>query len=1226
VAIQTIKIHPAIGIARLGNSGEFFIGPELVGDRTPPAGGYKDAQCRLKRQAARFRLFGYDQNGVLVQEITAADAAIVWTVHLANTKAAGPKFYPAIPPPPPPPLPLRNQGVADRNSLKIDPGPRSLSAPNQIVGFNSGTFLGFQVPLGDMRTDADGRLLVLGGAGQSSSPTNSPLTYWAENDGWHDDVSDGPVTASVTLNGMANPIVASGAWVICAPPKFAPSIQDIITLYDVLYELAVEKGWIVPPAVPSFNNDIFPLLDRASKMKWLSGLAASMSAHDTFPAIIPPPGSDAVRAAISARHRDPTSAVMPPDPVRNMPYIWGDDFKFNAALTKTQFANMAKWAANNFVNDWGGAPPSPQTIITPEGLDQAALENCVGAAFYPGIETSWKTRDVYPYVEPFRLDGTQVQAGDLTQQMAVPWQTDFLDCSDGDTPFLWWPAHRPTQVWPEDGSPQVDWTRDLVSNWQDMIDNAFRLGLIVERGGQFMETERDVVCKTCTFVMNRSTLGQDEIDARGGVAPRALPATIPDVFRVVVDGFAASDLGITDSTGQLPVVSTTNGLSFNCTGNTSDSGSYGPGPQRFTFDYTADFGLTDVVFGFTDTLMVPLSVSVGPASASAQLELIKQPNPFILHGDPAWLSVDLRTFVVRAGDSKFGVSMGADASAAPGFIRQVMTALTAGQGSAGGQTFEHDLSTGEEASALPVLPTDGSGNKVFGFAVARVRYIGTIGASNVRVFFRLFQAQTTSTTFDPSTTYRRTSTNPSGQPISLPGILGPEYVTIPFFAETRIDSTLIGMDQQTDDANRQDIPPMGSAESDHYFGCWLDINQPMRLDGTPNNVLPVNGSAAFPNGPFNDPQNPPLPIQQAILRNHHQCLVAEIAFDPIAIPVGKDPSNWDKLAQRNLAWSDIPNPGVDGSRRAVSTFEIRPSLKPLWPGQPVDELMIDWKGLPGGARGNIYLPAISINDVLTLAGRMYSTHRLTRVDDHTLQCPASGITYVPLPRGSHVNYAGLLTVDLPLGVRRGQVFNVVVRQVTSAAGAGRPPQVGVQERAAAVSVQYRIEWRRVLGAFQLAIPVSTKGALLIPEERLLSVLRWIAEAIPATSRWYPVFQRYLAVIAGRVDGFGGSSIGVLPSPTGDGGPHGHGLDTDDERVVVTGKIVELLFDRFGDFEGFVVDDECGHHRYTGRERNMELLARQAWQARLRISVHATREQPHRPTSIVVHEPPVSFSE
>jgi L-Lysine epsilon oxidase N-terminal len=73
--IATVKIHPAIGIARIGNSPtDFFIGPEIPLDHRIPLGGYKDASCRVKRQAARFRLFGYDQNGNLVQELTAADS------------------------------------------------------------------------------------------------------------------------------------------------------------------------------------------------------------------------------------------------------------------------------------------------------------------------------------------------------------------------------------------------------------------------------------------------------------------------------------------------------------------------------------------------------------------------------------------------------------------------------------------------------------------------------------------------------------------------------------------------------------------------------------------------------------------------------------------------------------------------------------------------------------------------------------------------------------------------------------------------------------------------------------------------------------------------------------------------------------------------------------------------------------------------------------------------
>src|SRR5262245_5121506 len=74
-AIAYCKIHPAIGIARVGNSpDEFFIGPEIPGGFDPPSGGYKDAgdlnkgiPPRIKRQAARFRIFAYNTAGQVVQ-------------------------------------------------------------------------------------------------------------------------------------------------------------------------------------------------------------------------------------------------------------------------------------------------------------------------------------------------------------------------------------------------------------------------------------------------------------------------------------------------------------------------------------------------------------------------------------------------------------------------------------------------------------------------------------------------------------------------------------------------------------------------------------------------------------------------------------------------------------------------------------------------------------------------------------------------------------------------------------------------------------------------------------------------------------------------------------------------------------------------------------------------------------------------------------------------------
>jgi murein tripeptide amidase MpaA len=730
--------------------------------------------------------------------------------------------------------------------------------------------------------------------------------------------------------------------------------------------------------------------------------------------------------------------------------------------------------------------------------------------------------------------------------------------------------------------------------------------------------------KACTFIINRSTLGQDEIDARGGLPPRAIHAVVPDTFRIVVDGFTAAELGLTGPSSTLSVASPIAGLSFNCTGNTADNGDYGPEVQRFTFDYDADFGLDDAAFNFAGpTEFINLNVTVGTVSAAAQIELIKQPDPFILHGDPAWLSVDLRVLVVRANQTRFGVPMGNDASAAPAFIQQVMAALTAGNGTAGGESFDN-LAT-DESTKLFVYPTDGGmgggGTPVFNFALAKVHYIGLIGATNVRVFFRLFQAQTTSGAFNPATTYRRAASNPSGQPIPLAGIQGNEYVTIPCFAAARIDTTTQGMDQQTDDPNRQNFTAIGGAEVDRFFGCWLDINQPFQPDGvTPNNVLPGQLDAAHPDGPYTDPSNPPLPIEQAILRNLHQCLIAEIAFDLVAIPLGKDPSNWDKLAQRNLAWSDV-NPA-----QALTTFEIRPTPVGLPAGQTPDELMIDWNNIPPGTSAQIYLPAVNMETVLSMADRMYTSYRLTRIDGHTLQCRAGGISYVPIPPGTSINYAGLLTVDLSAGARRGEVFNVVVRQLTNAFGeVAPPPPPQIEARravAAAVAAPAKIEWRRVLGAFQLTIPVRTKEELLVREERELSVLRWIAEAIPHHNRWHPVFHRYLAQIAGRVTAFGGDPTQILPSPTGEGLKPRLPAKPGEARVAYTGKIAGLVFDHFGDFEGFLLETEEGEHSFHSREKEIEELAERVWRERLRITVWAERDQPHRPLSIIIRQPPV----
>jgi len=739
----------------------------------------------------------------------------------------------------------------------------------------------------------------------------------------------------------------------------------------------------------------------------------------------------------------------------------------------------------------------------------------------------------------------------------------------------------------------------------------------------FKVEEKDV-----NFILNRNPIGQDEVDARR-LQPHGSTGGLPiqDAFRVVVDGFTAAELGLTGPASTLTVTSSLSNtvMPITCTGNTSDTGNYGAEVQRFTFHYSIDFDPADQAFNFSGaTSDVTLSCTAGPVPGSALLTLIKQPDPFMLHGDPSWLSIDLRFVVARQNQSMFGVSGITGAADAPRFIQELIGAITPAQFDA--------LPSGEDDTKLYTQPNDEHGVPVFNFALAKVHYIGLIGANKVRVFFRLFQAQTTTSTYDypPGAQYRRATSNPHGQPIPLAGILGPEYVTIPFFAAPRVDTISVAMDQQTDDPyNVQDITAHADgSEVDKIFGCWLDINQPFKPDGTtPNNVLPIFVPPAK-DGPF-DPNDPnplfrPLPIGQAIQRALHQCLIAEVAFDPAPIPVGKDTSNWDKLAQRNIAWSDV------NSAQAGTTFEIRPTAAALPPQQTPDELMIDWNNTPASGVATIYLPAVEAADLLTMADRLYPVHKLARFDEHTIRCTTSGITYVPIPPGNAVNYAGLLRVDVNASGHQGETFDVVVRQLTNAVGHQPPPPPpvpeiqGRTESAAqpASAVVDEIEWRRVIGAFQLSIPVKNRETLVLREERDLSVLRWIAKAIPNTSRWYEVFQRYLNLIGGRVSSFGGEPGTIEPSPTGDGVPTRKPHHEKGERSF-TGKVADLIFDSFGDFIGFVLEMESGERRVFSREPEIERLAERAWRDRLRISVIVVEHD--RLERVLIHKPPAPFA-
>jgi murein tripeptide amidase MpaA len=754
--------------------------------------------------------------------------------------------------------------------------------------------------------------------------------------------------------------------------------------------------------------------------------------------------------------------------------------------------------------------------------------------------------------------------------------------------------------------------------------------------------------KACTIVLDRDHFGQDEIDAL-----RTQPggAVVKGAFFVIVDGFTPSQLNITNSSslGAAPVVGLTPSTGLTtppvCSSLVSDDPSFGPGIQRFRFGYDINFGNDDSAFtSFSaDTEPVILNTTFQGLSASAQIFLIKQPDPFILQGPQTWwLSNDIRLIQVAEGASAFGVTMGSDPFA---FLAAVTSALESGQGNAGGQSF--DTNTQEDAEVITVAPLNTAFKKVYNFAIARVHYRGLAStAKSVRVFFRMFAANSTDTAFQPDTTFRRYAAYSPTYPVPaaddfqnvLPemGLQSGEYVTMPFFAEPRIDPTQNGAAntlpslQTPDSANVKNLMPTGGPLHDTFFGCWLDINQtPFTSPGT-TSLVPAMPPAGNTDGPW--PGITLEPVQQAFLTNEHNCIVAEIAFDPVAINTGTEPFNSDKMAQRNISWSYVANPGEEASRRVLEPFEVRPTPTNLPSGARPDELMIDWNNVPIGQKAEIYLPAVDAQAVVDKATQLYGAKRLTRLDAHTIGCSTGGVTYIPLPQGlGSANFVGLISVNLPYGIRKGQLFSLLVRQLTNASGRitppppppPPPPQIAARRAASEVNVPKLVQWRKVLGTFQVNVPVGTKELLLPREQQRLSIFRWIGEAMPHQRRWYPVFQRYLKQIGEKVGALGGDPGEILPSPTGESAPtHHHNHHPEHEPCLTfTGKISQLIFDRFGDFEAFLLDTEQGEHEFYSRERDMADLAERAWRARFRITVRAQQRSPHRPLSISFHQPP-----
>lgn len=542
--MTSFKIHPSIGVARVGNSEEYYLGPETAGgvpmnlDGTPVTSSQlRDAQGKVKRQAARFEVYRYEGPDPTPVSATHGDIeAIEWTVHLANKKAVWYEFhthqgsngYS-------PDHPLRNAKVKGdaRRRLIIDAGPGRLKGPNQRKDFSRNApkqpeFADYPVnfppehltpytidSLGSMITDDKYGLHVVGGYGHSGSERQNPtLPEYANNDGWYDDTSDGPVTATVIMKDGTR-IEATPAWVMVAPPSYAPEILNMVTLYDTMYDIAVRElgyrphlfkdGLWNPEYRPNFFTEILPILRRGIAFNWVVNIPNVP--HTFTDAMLknlgnPDPRYNALRHYFLDVFRSPDdpNVFMSERGTPLMPFLAGDgalehprDTAKYQTLTRTQYFLFLQWARGIFSND---DDPIPEDLG--DALDRAVLSNLVGAAFSPGIEMSWNCRKPQIYSAPFRLehkgpigkirpspgeDGAGgMEPGDATKYMAIPWQADFNECAAQDIEHFtekgshvnwvwWWPAQRPIMVFADQnasaGRQFVAWVGQIEDHTRD---------------------------------------------------------------------------------------------------------------------------------------------------------------------------------------------------------------------------------------------------------------------------------------------------------------------------------------------------------------------------------------------------------------------------------------------------------------------------------------------------------------------------------------------------------------------------------------------------------------------------------------------------------------------------------------------------------------------------------------------------------------------------------------
>jgi hypothetical protein len=505
------RIYPSVGIARLGNGPanqkDVVFSPEVPWKNMyETETDYISNDGTLKKQAQRFYIYECDDEGKPLRKVDPKKFDIEWTVEVANKKPfwydfnnsldlsiqtenqnLSPNFFedkiaPGIS------AAYRNPNVLNeglrkkkgenfRKELVNSPGAVTIKAGDgqktidgkfpytKAKGFGASKIAknmntnSKPVKLGTLEYDK-GTLIFYGGDGLSASLNPSDLnTDFADNSNWYDDICDGRVTARIKVKETKKSKkekekwhdltdAESSAWIATAPPDYAPQIQPISTMYDLICGAANDK---YDPEL----SLVFPMFYRLYRMQWVNlgdflspsfkEIIDQLTKDGSFKYIYTKDSSKKakeIRNKIFNKFRSPkydynNEPIIPSKDMTDLhnlgsgtdelklPYYVGDGINYPGspaqwfAIPPILYHQLKKWRDGDFetpkvkgkdakfkdIDDMGAfyrqrfIDASKNDSKSALLMTRAVLETLYGGGFHPGVELTWPMRHNEIYAE-----------------------------------------------------------------------------------------------------------------------------------------------------------------------------------------------------------------------------------------------------------------------------------------------------------------------------------------------------------------------------------------------------------------------------------------------------------------------------------------------------------------------------------------------------------------------------------------------------------------------------------------------------------------------------------------------------------------------------------------------------------------------------------------------------------------------------------------------------------